>query len=39
MQNLEKRSIMLNIVSYPLLVMGRWVIKSIVTCSKGQLGF
>ncbi len=38
-QNLEKRSIMLKIASKPELVMGRWVIKSIVTCSNGLHGF
>ena len=31
--NLDKRSTKLAIALYPEVVIGRWVIKSIVTCS------
>ena len=38
-QYLENLSIMLKIASKPREVQGKWVTKSIVTCSKGLLGF
>ena len=38
-QYLENLSIMLNIASNPREVQGKCVTKSMVTCSKGLLGF
>jgi hypothetical protein len=39
LHNREKRSMILKIASYPRVLTGKWVIKSIVTCSNGVVGF
>ena len=38
-QTLENRSMMLKIASLPRVLTGRDIIKSIVTCSNGAVGF